>query len=141
MISYVLDTSALLTYIENEEGSDEVAKLLHDAIVEDIALYVSTVSYIEVFYHSLQEQGREIAEDRLKLLDDLMVLQEPVDSASIKFAGEFKASKRLSFADCCIAALAKIREAKLVHKDPEYEQLENQVEQIKLPYKPKKKKE
>ena len=70
-----------------------------------------------------------------------MVLQEPVDSASIKFAGEFKAAKRLSFADCCIAALAKIREAKLVHKDPEYEQLENQVEQIKLPYKPKKKKE
>ena len=70
MISYVLDTSALLAYIENEEGADEVAKLLHDAIDEDIALYVSTVSYIEVFYHSLHEQGREIAEDRLKLLDD-----------------------------------------------------------------------
>ncbi len=41
----------------------------------------------------------------------------------------------LSFADSCIAGLAKFKQAKLVHKDPEYEQIQNDIEQLKLPYK------
>ena len=41
----------------------------------------------------------------------------------------------MSFADCCIAALARSRQSTLVHKDPEYEQVENEIMQLKLPYK------
>lgn len=138
MTRYVLDTSALLTYIENEEGVKEVDDLLLKALDNEIVLYISLVSCIEVFYITWQEQGKEVAVERLKLIDDLMIIQEPVDSQLTKIIGEMKATKTMSFADCCIAGLAKFKEATLVHKDPEYEQIENEIKQLKLPYKKKK---
>lgn len=138
MNRYVLDTSALLTYIENEEGVKEVEDLLLKALDNENVLYISLVSCIEVFYITWQEQGKEIATERLKLIDDLMIIQEPVDSQLTKIIGEIKATKAMSFADCCIAGLAKFKEATLVHKDSEYEQIENEIKQLKLPYKKQK---
>jgi predicted nucleic acid-binding protein len=91
------------------------------------------------FYITWQEQGKEVAAERLKLIDDLTVIQEPVDSQLTKIIGEIKATKAMSFADCCIAGLAKFKQAALVHKDPEYEHIENEIMQLKLPYKQKKK--
>lgn len=132
---FVLDTSALLTYIENEEGVAEVEGLLLKAINNEIVLYISIVSCIEVFYITWQEQGKEAAVERLKLIDDLMVIQEPLDSQLTKMIGEMKATQTMSFADCCIAGLAKFKQAILVHKDPEYEQVEAEIKQFKLPYK------
>lgn len=139
MTQYVLDTSALLAYIENEEGTTEVEALLQKALDDEAVLYISMVSCIEVFYITWQEQGKDAAAERLKLVDDLMVIQEPVDSQLTKIIGEIKATKAMSFADCCIAGLAKFKQATLVHKDPEYEQIENEIKQLKLPYKQKKK--
>jgi PIN domain nuclease of toxin-antitoxin system len=49
MTQYVLDTSALLTYIENEEGATEVEALLQKALDAEAVLYISMVSCIEVF--------------------------------------------------------------------------------------------
>lgn len=139
MTQYVLDTFALLTYIENEEGASEIEALLQKALAEEIVLYISTVSCIEVFYITWQEQGKEVATERLKLINDLMIFQEPVVSQLTQIIGEIKATKAMSFADCCIAGLAKFKEATLVHKDPEYEQIENEIQQLKLPYKQKNK--
>ena len=139
MTQYVLDTSALLTYIENEEGAAEVEALLEKALDAEAVLYISMVSCIEVFYITWQEQGKDVAAERLKLIDDLTVIQEPVDSQLTKIIGEIKATKTMSFADCCIAGLAKFKQAILIHKDPEYEQMENEMKQLKLPYKQKKK--
>jgi predicted nucleic acid-binding protein len=137
MMPYVLDTSALLTYIENEEGTPEVEALLEKAISEELALYISIVTCIEVFYISWREQGKEVATERLQLIDDLMVIQEPLDSRLTQIIGQIKATKTMSFADCCIAGLAKAKRATLVHKDPEYEQMGEEITQFKLPYKQK----
>jgi ribonuclease VapC len=137
MTAYVLDTSALLAYIENEEGAVEIDGLLRQALDGETALHISIVSCIEVFYISWQEQGQAVATERLKLLDDLPVSQEPIDNSLTPTIGEIKATRAMSFADCCIAGLAKFKQATLVHKDPEYEQIEGQVKQLKLPYKQK----
>lgn len=139
MTQYVLDASALLTYIENEEGANDVSALLEKALDAEAVLYLSMVSCIELFYISWQEQGKEIAVERLKLIDDLPIIQEPVDSQLTKIIGEIKATRTMSFADSCIAGLAKFKQATLVHKDPEYEQIKDEVAQFKLPYKRKKK--
>ncbi len=139
MTQYVFDTSALLAYIENEEGAADIEALLQKALDDEVVLYISIVSCIEVFYITSQEQGAEVASERLQLIDDLTVIQEPVDSQLTKTIGDLKATRTMSFADCCIAGLAKFKEATLVHKDPEYEQIENEIKQLKLPYKQKKK--
>jgi predicted nucleic acid-binding protein len=137
MNQYVLDTSALLAYIENEDGTAAVEALLQEAIDDEAELYVSVVSCIEVFYISWQEQGKDIATERLELINDLIIFQEPVVESLIKIIGELKASNTMSFADCCIAGLARAKQATLVHKDPEFEQVQAQIQQLKLPYKPK----
>lgn len=134
-MQYVLDTSAILAFIENEEGVGEVEKLLQKALDDEIVLTISTVSCIEVFYISWQEQGEQAAVERLQLIYDLTIIQEPVDSQLNRIIGEIKAAKTMSFADCCIAGLAKFKQATLVHKDPEYEQIAGEIKQIKLPYK------
>lgn len=137
MTQFILDTSALITYIENEEGNDQIESLLLQALEQQIRLLISVVSTIEVFYISLQEQGQEVALERLKLIQILPLEQVDVDSSFIQIIGELKATKYLSRADCCIAGLAKAMDAILIHKDPEFEQIENEVQQLKLPYKRK----
>lgn len=132
---YVLDTSALFTYIENEEGADEVDSLLLQALDNNVELFISIVSNIEVFYITLREQGETKANERLKLIEDLPITQELLNQDLIKTVGEIKATKPMSLADCCIAGLAKLKKAILVHKDPEFEQVEKEVKQLKLPYK------
>lgn len=135
MSNYVLDTSALLAYIESEDGADEVEKLLMSALEGTNELFISTVTGIEVFYISFQEQGSVIAADRLKLIRELPLVQEPLTQRLTRIVGEIKALKAMSFADSCIAGLAKFKNAILVHKDPEFEQIEEEVKQFKLKYK------
>ena len=47
---FILDTSAILTYIEDEDGSDYVENLLIDAEKGIADIYVSFISLTEVFY-------------------------------------------------------------------------------------------
>ncbi len=137
MKRYVLDTSALFAYIENEEGVELLESLFEQAINEKIGLYISEVTCIEVYYISLSEQGDQIANERLKLIDDMLLIREPLDSKLTKVIGRIKANNAMSFADCCIAGLAKLKKAVLIHKDPEFEQIEKEIKQLKLPYKQK----
>jgi len=49
--------------------------------------------------------------------------------------GKLKATHKISFADAWVAATAIMLSAILVHKDPEFEELEDELEMLKLPYK------
>jgi predicted nucleic acid-binding protein len=137
MKKYVFDTSALLTYIENEEGIETVESLLMKALNEENKIFISTVTMVEVFYISMQEQGRTVAEERLSLIETLPLIQESLMPNITKIIGEMKAVRSMSFADCCIAGLSKSKKAILVHKDPEFEQIADEICQLKLPYKKK----
>ena len=82
-------------------------------------------------------QERDIAEAqvRLQLMNSLPILRVDSTEALGILASQFKASYHLSVADAWIAALAKERNAILVHKDPEFEQIETEIKVLKLPYK------
>lgn len=54
-------------------------------------------------------------------------------------AAEIKANYALSVADSWIIATARVKNAVLVHKDPEFLQVENIVRLLNLPFKEKKK--
>ena len=135
MSCYVLDTSALLAYIENEPGTAKIDRLLRETLDDQHILSISVISSIEVFYITYQEQGIAVATERLQLLEDLPLIQEPVRSEAIERIGTLKATHTMSFADCCIAGLAKEKSAILIHKYPEFEQLEGDLDRMKLPYK------
>ncbi len=132
---YVLDTSALLAFIGNEAGADAVEELLEQAESDEIAIIVSFMTFMEVHYITLQKCDEMETEERIQLMNSLPVLRvDSTENLGI-LASHFKANHHLSVADAWIAALAKERNATLVHKDPEFDQVEAEINVMKLPYK------
>jgi len=132
---YVLDTSAWLTLIEDETGADSVEELIAKARAGEIVVLVSFMSFMEVYYITMQERDRNEAQARVDLMAALPGLRVDSTATLGLLAGKLKAKHRLSVADAWIAALAQERNATLVHKDPEFEQVEATVKVLKLPYK------
>jgi PIN domain nuclease of toxin-antitoxin system len=60
--TYILDTSALLTLIEDEAGADVVQNVLESAISGNVQILVSFMSFMEVFYITVQESDIEEAQ-------------------------------------------------------------------------------
>jgi len=133
----VLDTSALFTLIEEEAGVEEVESLIQAALEDQYLLFVSVVAVTELFYISVQEQGKAVATERLNLFNDLPIQIVEMTADLIEMIGLIKAHHSVSFADSCIAGLAQSLSAELVHKDPEYEQLAHLITLNTLPYKSK----
>ncbi len=100
MTKYVLDSSALLAYIENEKGSEKIDNLLIEALDKKHELLISVISCIEIFYITCQEQNKTIAKDRLELLNDLPIIQHSISYHDVLTIGELKALYAMSFADC-----------------------------------------
>ena len=128
---YLLDTSAILALMENEDGADRVEQILRE---DDVLLPFPVL--LETYYISLQERSEPVADERYALLRHLSVTEIwSVDEPTLLTAARLKARFRLSFADALIAAFAARHHAVLVHKDPEFEPLADQVRQEPLPYK------
>lgn len=117
------------------QGADIVQGLLEKARAGEVAVLVSFMSFMEVYYIALQERDVKEAQERVDLMAALPVLCVESTRALGILAAELKTAHRLSVADAWIAALAKERAATLVHKDPEFEQVEGPVEVLQLPYK------
>jgi predicted nucleic acid-binding protein len=128
---YLLDTSAIFTFLEDEDGAERVETLLRQ---EEI--FLPYLVLLETYYITLQEQPEDVADKRYALLKQLpaTILWE-VDEPTLLTAGRFKAYHHLSLADAIIAAFAQRQGAILIHKDPELEALAKSVEQEVLPYK------
>ena len=121
---YVLDTSAWLTLIEDEAGADLVQSILESANSGNVEILVSFMSFMEVFYITLQEREIEEAETRLRMMASLPITRVESTVSLNMAAGRLKAKHPMSVADAWIAALAQERSATLVYKDPEFGQIE-----------------
>ncbi len=123
----VLDSYSVLAYLEGEAAADEMIRLLRVARDSGRALLLSTVNWGEVYYITLREAGRERAEEVAHLISSLPIHIVPADLELAKQAAEFKATKKMSYADCFAAALAKLRKAELITGDKEFRQVEREV--------------
>lgn len=133
--TYVLDTSALLTLIEDEAGADVVQNIIESAGSDNVRILVSFMSFMEVFYITLQKRDIEEAQTRVYLMESLPITRVESTASLSVTAARLKAKHRISVADAWIAALAVERNAVLIHKDPEFEQAEDELKVLKLPYK------
>lgn len=133
--NYVFDSSAFLTLFEDEDGADTVQKLLEQAAKGKIIVFTSFVTFTEVFYITFREKGEEEAKRRIHLMNSLAITRVESSQELVLIAGRLKATHRISFADTWIAATAMFYDATLVHKDPEFKQLKDEIEVLELPYK------
>jgi len=116
---YLLDTSALLSFIEDEAGADRVEQALRQPTT-----LVPWPVLLETHYITLRERGEAEAYRRTALVKqlDVKVLWD-MDESTMLVAAQLKATYRLSLADAIIAAFAVLTDAVLMHKDPEFDTL------------------
>ncbi|MGQ9626940.1 MAG: PIN domain-containing protein [Anaerolineae bacterium] len=123
MSAFVLDTSAILTVLNGEEGLETVVSLLAQARNGEAIIYLPFMALMEMEYLTLRRASPEETQYLLTLVKAWPV--QPIESGEEwrHLAAEVKARTPLSVADAWIAALALLYHAQLVHKDPEFEQV------------------
>jgi len=121
---FVLDSYALLAFLEGTEGGDQVSELLQKAIVGRYELFMSVVNLGEVLYITERERGLPKAQEVLARIDELPIEVVDANRAHTLAAAHIKAQWPIAYADCFAAALAKLEEATIVTGDPEFRHLE-----------------
>lgn len=123
----VLDSWAVIAYLEDEDAAAKVADLIADAHEEQISLLMTVVNAGEVWYIVARQTSAADADASIKQLRDLGIEFVDADWGLAKDAGYFKSKNKMSFADGFAAALAKQRKAHLATGDPEFRQIEKEI--------------
>lgn len=123
----VLDTHGLLVFLEREPGFEKVKSLFVAALEEDENLLMTSVNFGEVYYIILREFGEKKVNEVEKIIRTLPIEIVDVDMQLAREAARFKATKRISYADCFAAALAKLHKGEVVTGDKEFKALEDEV--------------
>lgn len=127
MATKVLDSWALIAFFEDEPAADAVEKVLEQAAAEKHKLLMSVVNWGEIYYNTMREVSQEAAEQKLKEITAMPIEIVDADSHLTKQAAIYKATNKMSYADCFGAALAKARSAEFITGDPEFQAVEKEI--------------
>jgi len=131
----VLDSWALMAYLQDEPAAEEVEKLLLKAAGDTHKLLLCVVNWGEIYYAIARTEGEAVAEQKAADLATLAIELVPVsdDLQLVREAAKLKASKKMACADCFAAALAKLRGVEVVTGDLEFKEVESEVKVAWLP--------
>jgi predicted nucleic acid-binding protein len=142
---YVLDTSALLAFVQQEPGGEQVLEILGSRVGGEVhepasgasspeagPVYLPFMTLMECDYQLRRRLGFYESDRLLRMIRAWPV--ELVESSERwrREAARIKAEYSLSLGDAWIAALAILRSARLVHRDPEYDAIRD-LETVRLP--------
>ncbi len=132
MKNSVLDSYALIAYVQKEAGSEKVVALLERAADESTKVLMCSANWAEVRYILARRLGEDEWEKLRTKLYSLPIEVVSVDRPLAEKAGKFKTTKKMSLADCFAAALAQENKAAIYTGDPEFEEVEKDVEIVWL---------
>ena len=119
-MDYVLDSSALIAFLNDEPEANTVADLLIKATSGLDRLFMSSIQVLEVYYDRIYIMGRDYADTFLESLRTSPVIVLPeISNNIIREAGRFKTTYSMSLADTIAVATAKNLGVALVTKDDE----------------------
>lgn len=131
----VLDTSAVIAFLCDEDGADRVEGYLLKARKGGLTVYLSFATLAEVFSSAIKKESRAKAEIYVAIIKSWPVKWVHSSEELCLSAGALKAGYKMSFADAFIASTALHSDAVLIHKDPEFESLKSILPMENLPYK------
>ena len=123
----VLDSWAVIAYLEDEPAAEHIADVIADAHDDGIPLFMCVVNAGEVWYIIAREASVSDADRSIKELRQLGIEFVDADWTLAHEAGGFKSKHKMSYADCFAAALAKQKKALLLTGDPKFKQVETQI--------------
>jgi ribonuclease VapC len=119
-VSYVLDTTAVITLLDDQPGADQV-----QAVIEgEEEVFLPFIALMELRYVLLRKFAPERVAELIEIIRATGVrIEESTPEWGVR-AAEVKSRGGLSLADAWIAALALLRRATLLHHDPEYDSVQ-----------------
>lgn len=134
---FLLDTSALIAHNRQEPGWSRVQALFEEIGSEVLAASVSITEFARRLRElgASEEEARRTVEDYLELLDEVVPIDGRVAFAAFDIG--CAVVERLPLADALIAAAARERGARLVHRDRHMQRIPaSLLEQIDLSTQP-----
>ncbi|MBN2131667.1 MAG: PIN domain-containing protein, partial [Sedimentisphaerales bacterium] len=119
--------------------AEVVADYLRAGLRGEVILYASVVTLTEVRYITIQEKDESSADYLVGLVKSWSLNWVYPDKRQCLLAARHKAEYGISLADSFVAAAASLLDATLVHKDPEFELMGNELRLRALPFKVRKK--
>jgi len=117
-MNYVFDACALISYLNDESGSNIVDNLLKKAVEGEIDIYMSIVNLIEVHYANIRYLGQEQATVILEnILSSPIHIVSTVSDAVFQQSSRIKAGYRCSLADAIGVATAIELDGQFVTSD------------------------
>jgi ribonuclease VapC len=126
--TFVLDTFAVLAYLQDEPVASRVEKLLENAHRGKNRLLLSIINLGELLSITERRGGIVKAQDALALIRQLPIDVLPADEQSVFAAAHIKANHALSYADSFAVAIAMQEDAVILTGDPEFQSVETLVQ-------------
>ena len=125
----LLDSYALLAYLNKEAGFEKVRNVLADAQKCNHLVLMNELNVGETFYILYRKRGTDQAEYFLDtVLAGLPISMISNDFNAVISASKIKARHALSFADCFAIATAQRENAIILTGDSEFKNVEKLVE-------------
>ena len=128
----VLDSWALLSYLEREPGYEKIIELFERAVESSRPLLMCIVNWGEVYYQVAKRFGEQKAQEIEKLIQTLPITLVEANKELTREAARIKATKRMAYADCFAVALARLRKAELYTGNPEFKAVEKDIKVVWL---------
>lgn len=124
---YILDSFAVLAYLQKEAGADEVKAILRQSLSESCQVYLPVINLGEVIYITEREQSLQKAQEALAALEQLPIKVLPVSRGTVLEAAHIKAQYPVAYADAFTIAAAQSTGGIILTGDPEFESVEHLV--------------
>lgn len=123
----VLDTWAVLAYLQEEPSGRKVAEIIALAHEDQTPLLMSVLNAGKVWYIMARKTSDSEADQSISDLRELGIEFVDCDWKLTREAAALKSKHRISYADAHAATLAKLRKAELVTGDKEFAALAGDI--------------
>ncbi len=116
--TFVMDASALIAFLKDEEGAAKVDDILKKAGDAKSSIFMNKINVLEIYYGVYRDDGKKKAEETLLAIQNLpLKITDVLTDEIFKEAGRLKAKYKISLADSLALAEAKTRSAALITCD------------------------
>jgi ribonuclease VapC len=129
---HLLDSFALLAFLNREQGSAKVQELLQRARASGEPLLMNEINVGEVYYIIAKGRSLDQAEAFLRRFETLPIQRLANIFPEILEAAKLKAQFPISYADAFVVATAQRSQAVVVTGDPEFRAVAHLIEIVWL---------
>lgn len=121
---FVLDSFALLAYLQGEGGMVRVQAILQDARKNQCNVHICIINLGEVLYIIEREKGLAKAHETLATIQRLPIEVLPVNNQIVLDAAHVKANHAVSYADAFAVVRAQNSDGIVLTGDKEFKSVE-----------------